>query len=197
MRTSSAFAASDELRQRAKISRRVMPKVLALLIEVVEPRQIRPGAGIIPTGHSSEASQFHLVDLRGSRRHQVSQRVGVVVAAGSVFVDVGFEDITGTIRIVLQVGQTFEQRCLQRWWMKRVGLMPAAGSPNRCRMADHPDTRSMLAARILMPRSRYCLAMESPLLSLPNMSVPATNRESIRDWRRCQIASRSVQWSGY
>ncbi len=58
MRTSSAFAASDELRQRAKISRRVMPKVLALLIEVVEPRQIRPGAGIIPIGHSSEASQL-------------------------------------------------------------------------------------------------------------------------------------------
>ena len=59
--------------------------------------------------HLSPAGEF--LDAAGGRSesNEIAEGIGGVVAAGSLFVDVGFEDIAGAVRVVLQVRQTFDQ----------------------------------------------------------------------------------------
>jgi len=57
----------------------------------------------------SEAPEFDLADAKRFGGDHVTQGVGGIVAADSLIVDVGFEDIPGAVGVMLQIGEAFEQ----------------------------------------------------------------------------------------
>lgn len=56
-----------------------------------------------------KTAQFTGRDLGGRSGDKITEGIGGVVAASALLIEVAFEHITGPVRIMLQIGQTFEQ----------------------------------------------------------------------------------------
>lgn len=57
----------------------------------------------------SQTPQFAAVNGARARSHQIAQGIGSIVAADALVVDVGFQNITRPIRIVLEIRQTLQE----------------------------------------------------------------------------------------